>query len=267
MAPDPDTDYYQLNFSQYAKEYRKLLGFTNQSVASDFLGAKDITPPISEPYTNALIARLREIVQKIQLAVRHPLNDRDIREFFAEKIDSPVAQIREHGFLPRMNNQGRRPEDVLFSWLRGHVTAKYFIADIQRIFEIARLDSIGDDDFTREDTFKRSPKADYVANHPNGAFRVELQCGFQKNSDIKQHKVLEAKRVFDNEGVATVCVHLDIFNGQCAFVRLDTIDGDDVNWVTRTQMEGQLVLAIDQNYFKWRLADRYPDFDDLELAI
>jgi len=58
-----------------------------------------------------------------------------------------------------------------------------------------------------------------------------------------------------------------MFNGQCAFIRLDTIDDADVNWVTRTQMEGQYVFAIEQNYFKWRLADDIPHLDELELEL
>jgi hypothetical protein len=52
-----------------------------------------------------------------------------------------------------------------------------------------------------------------------------------------------------------------------AFVRLDTITPSDMNWVTRQQMEGQSVFAIDQNHFKWRLLDGLPLEIDLELDL
>ena len=67
--------------------------------------------------------------------------------------------------------------------------------------------------------------------------------------------------------VKTVCIHIDIFNGQVAFVPLDIIQENDVNFITRQQMEGQSVLSIDQNYFKWRLLDKLPEFDELELSL
>jgi len=94
-----------------------------------------------------------------------------------------------------------------------------------------------------------------------------VQSGFQGVNDIKEHKVREAKRVSDLDGVKTICIHIDLYNGQVAFVRLDSIADDDVNFVTRQQMEGQSVFAIDQNYFKWRLLDEAPDLQDLELDL
>lgn len=163
--------------------------------------------------------------------------------------------------------RARRSEHVLFSWLRGYATAEYFLPSFKTIFGANEFQSIGQDDFSSAETFKRAPTADYCVSRDGQSFRIEVQSGFQSISDVKQHKVIEAKRVFREEGVPTVCVHLDMFNGQCAFIRLDTIDDADVNWVTRTQMEGQYVFAIEQNYFKWRLADDIPHLDELELEL
>jgi hypothetical protein len=94
---------------------------------------------------------------------------------------------------------------------------------------------------------------------------LEIQAGFQGINDIKEHKVREARRIFDENQVKTVAIHFDLFNGQVGFVQLNSISQNDKNFVVRTQMEGQLVFSIDQNYFKWRILDPLPDFCDLDV--
>ena len=117
------------------------------------------------------------------------------------------------------------------------------------------------------DTFRRSPKADLEIIKNNQRIRIEVQSGFQGINDMKEHKVREARRVFEETKEHSICIHIDLFNGQVAFVQLDSIEDNDVNFVTRQQMEGQSVFSIDQNYFKWRLLDSAPCFSDLELSI
>ena len=56
-----------------------------------------------------------------------------------------------------------------------------------------------------------------------------------------------------------------MFNGQVAFVRLDTIEDNDINWITRQQMEGQTVFNIDANYFVWKLTQKPSKIDELNL--
>ena len=51
-------------------------------------------------------------------------------------------------------------------------------------------------------------------------------------------------------------------NGQVAFVQVDNINDEDVNWITRQQMEGQTVFNIDQNYFIWKLTELPPKISD-----
>lgn len=125
----------------------------------------------------------------------------------------------------------------------------------------------GDDDFRALDTFRRTPKADLVLTHRGCEVVLEIQSGFQGINDIKQSKILEAKRVVAENGCATVCVHFDMFNGQVAFVRLDSIAENDLHWVTRQQMEGQTVFNIDQDYFAWRIMDPLPSLDGLDLGL
>ena len=97
--------------------------------------------------------------------------------------------------------------------------------------------------------------------------RIEVQSGFQGINDIKEHKVREARNIYKTLGESSICIHIDVFNGQVAFVSLDTIEENDVHFVTRQQMEGQSVFTIDQNYFKWRLLDPIPSRELLELSL
>ena len=92
-----------------------------------------------------------------------------------------------------------------------------------------------------------------------------MQSGFQGINDIKQHKVLEAKRIKREENISSMVIHLDLFNGQVAFVRLDEIEDDSVNWITRQQMEGQTVFNIDQNYFIWKLIEFPPKYNEMNI--
>ncbi len=166
--------------------------------------------------------------------------------------------MKESNIFPLLNNQGRRPEQVYFSWMRGFIISNYFLKALGLIFEVnvSKIDLIGDDDLKNIETFKRTPKADLeIRLKRKEKIRVEMQSGFTGTNDIKQHKVLEAKKVFQESGVHTVAIHFDLYNGQVAFVKLDEIEENSVNWITRQQMEGQTVFNIDQNYFVWKLME------------
>ena len=116
------------------------------------------------------------------------------------------------------------------------------------------------------ETFKRTPKADLeIKLNGKEKVRIEMQSGFTGINDIKQHKVLEAKRVFRDLGSHTLAIHFDLYNGQVAFIKLDEIEDDSVNWITRQQMEGQTVFNIDQNYFVWKLMEVPPKFTKLNF--
>ncbi len=256
--------------AHYFKHYRKALGFTNQRDAKLFLSGKDIHPGIDWEYLKSMIGRIHEIVEKTHTIASNaeyaPTND--INAFLSSHVDRPFDVIKKNGLIDKLNNQGRRPEQVLFSWLRGYATAAYFIPVVSEILESDTPPKlIGDDDLNKPETFRRTPTADFLLTKNKRNTRIELQSGFQGINDIKEHKVREAHRVLHEYGEHTVCVHIDLFNGQVAFVQLDKIKTNDPNFVTRQQMEGQSVLTIDQNYFKWRLLDKPPTLYDLELEI
>ncbi|MFA6458579.1 MAG: restriction endonuclease [Patescibacteria group bacterium] len=253
---------------EYFKKYRQELGFTNQGAAKDFFAAKDITPVVDFNYINFLNKRLFEIVNKLNEIVDQSLKIENVASFCKENIGVVFQKLKNNNIIPRLNNQGRRPEEVYFSWVRGFVISNYFLGALSVIFGVRIEDiySIGDDDLAKIETFKRTPKADLEISLKNiGKIRLEIQSGFQGINDIKQHKVLEAKRIFAEKGISSIAIHFDLFNGQVAFVKLDGVEDDNTNWITRQQMEGQTVLNIDQNYFVWKLTEKPPKFTDLNF--
>jgi len=257
------------NPAQYFKHYRESIGFSNQGAAKQFLAGKDISPGVDFQYIESLNSRLVEIVAKINDIAHEDYKQLDMVAFSEQNILKPYRTIKDAGLLPRLNNQGRRPEQVLFSWLRGFTIAEYFTPAFSKIFNVSleSITQIGEDDLKNIDTFKRSPKADLEITKEGNKIRVEVQSGFQGINDIKEHKVREARGVYELHGEHSICIHIDLFNGQVAFVQLDSIKENDVHFVTRQQMERQTVFSIDQNHFKWRLLDTLPSFNDLELML
>jgi hypothetical protein len=252
--------------AHYFKSYREKLGFPNQAKAKEFLSGKDISPGIDFHYIDQLNTRIEGIIQALNEVVHSDARRGDIELFSKHHVFSPYETIRSAGLLARLNNQGRRPEEVLFSWLRGYAVAEFFTPSLSKIFtvQIGSIVAIGEDDLKNIETFKRSPKADLEISLGAQKVRIEIQSGFQGVNDIKEHKVREAKRVFEVDQTQTLCIHFDLFNGQVAFVRQDAIKENDVNWITRQQMEGQSVFEINQNFFKWRLLDQMPSFEEIE---
>ncbi len=244
--------------AEYFRQYRQKLGFANQADVKNFFGAKDITPTVNFNYIKLLNKRLYDIVDKVNSIVVNEIKIDDLVAFKKEHIDRTFEIMKESDILPILNNQGRRPEQVYFSWMRGYIISNYFLKALGLVFGVdtSKIDLIGDDDLRSVETFKRTPKADLeISLNGKEKIRIEMQSGFTGINDIKQHKVLEAKRVFHDFGFHTLAIHIDLYNGQVAFIKLDEIEDDSVNWITRQQMEGQTVFNIDQNYFVWKITE------------
>ncbi|HIS08659.1 MAG TPA: restriction endonuclease [Candidatus Scatomorpha intestinipullorum] len=235
------------------KQYRYSLGFNSQQHFKEFLSAKDIKPCIDFTYIDSLNNRLCEIFKRINEIYYKP---RNIESFLQNTLFNTFYLMKRNVILQKLNNQGRRKEEVYFSWMRGFLICEYFKEAICDIFEIekSQILHIGEDNFSSLETFKRTPRADLQIQN----MRIEIQSGFQGINDIKEHKVREAKRIFIEEKIQTLVIHFDIFNGQVAFVDISNIPNDDLNWITRQQMEGQSVFNIEQNYFKWLLKEKPP---------
>jgi len=255
--------------AHYSKRFRAELGFSSQGDAKAFLAGKDISPPIDQAYVDQLLTRLAEILRRLDATVSKTIRQKNIDRFIEKAVFDPARVIQSSGILPRLNNQGRRPEEVLFSWLRGYTIVEYFSPAVAHIFGIqkTKLFRIGDDDFRNPDTFRRTPTADLRLTINNTLVHIEVQSGFQGINDIKEHKLREARRLWRENRIPTICIHFDIFNGQAAFVRLDQINENDIHMVTRQQMEGQSVFAIDPNHFLWRLLDAAPGFSTLDIDL
>lgn len=255
--------------TEYFRQYRQKLGFSNQTDTKNFFGAKDIIPEVDLDYIELLNERLGAILEKINSTVVEEIRLDDLEAFKKEYIDKAFNIIKNNNILPSLNNQGRRPEQVYYSWMRGYVLSSYFLKATSLIFgvDISNIDLIGEDDLRNIETFKRMPKADLEISMNNGGekVRIEAQTGFTGINDIKEHKVREAKKVFHEEGIHTLAIHFDLYNGQVAFVKLDEIEDDSVNWITRQQMEGQTVFNIDQNYFVWKITESPVKYQEMQF--
>jgi hypothetical protein len=212
--------------------------------------------------------RLCDIVDKINKVVADKIKNNDLGAFKKEHINKTFKIMRKSGILQMLNNQGRRPEQVYFSWMRGFIISNYFLKALGLIFNVdtSKIDLIGDDDLKSVETFKRTPKADIeIRLNKKEKIRIEMQSGFTGTNDIKQHKVLEAKKIFREEKIHTIAIHFDLYNGQVAFIKLDEIEDDSVNWITRQQMEGQTVFNIDQNYFIWKITENPMEYKKINF--
>ncbi|MCL1944771.1 MAG: restriction endonuclease [Firmicutes bacterium] len=251
------------------KKYRQQIGIISQKDLKLFLSAKDIVVQINFEYVDNLTLRLKDIIKKINQTVHNEISTTNIQEFIVTNIDNVKDILKESGIISKLNNQGRRPEQVYFSWMRGFVIAKYFAKALSIIFgvEQSQIVSIGKDTLDNPTLFSRQPDADFELQLQNHIIRFEIQSGYQGINDIKQHKVREAKKQYLDKGIITVAIHFDVFNGQVAFVNISSIEDSDINWITRQQMEGQTVFNINQQYFIWRLVDKPPNINDIKDIV
>ena len=243
---------------EYFRQYRQKLGFANQADVKNFFGAKDITPAVDFNYIDLLNKRLYDIVDRLNRVVVDEIKIDNLAFFKKHNIDRVFRIMKKGSVLPKLNNQRRRPEQVYFSWIQGYIISNFFSKALSIIFgvDLSAISSIGDDDLKNLKTFKRTAKADLeITLNKKEKVIIEMQSGFTGTNDIKQHKVIEAKKVFNESGKHTIAIHFDLYNGQVAFIKLDGIEDDSVNWITRQQMEGQSVFNIDQNYFVWKITE------------
>ena len=122
--------------TKYFKEYREKLGFTNQNGVKTFFAGKDIVPTVDYNYINLLNNRLFEIVAKINELVVEDIKVNDLNLFCDENIKSVFEKLKDHNIISKLNNQGRRPEEVYFSWMRGFIISSYFLRALSQIFGV-----------------------------------------------------------------------------------------------------------------------------------
>ncbi|MCY3804329.1 MAG: restriction endonuclease [Candidatus Saccharibacteria bacterium] len=253
--------------SQDFKQYRLQLGFSNQEKAKKFLSGKDIIPDIDFNYLQQLKERTCQIIARINSLMPESLRS-DIKLFEFNTICSAYKHFTSDGLIHKMNNLGRRKEEMTFAWLRGYAVVEYFLPTIMKIFGNKKIKRIGDDSLENISDFRKTPTADLeLSSSQNQPIRLEIQSGFQGINDIKQHKITEARRRFVDQEIETIVIHFDLFNGQVAFVNISQVAEDNVRWITRQQLEGQTVFEIDPNNFIWLLAGEMPSIVMLEEEL
>ncbi len=252
-----------MDFTGRAKSWRAKLGFTSQGACKDYLGGKVIHPDIDEAYLSSLNDHLDDLMLRLGQAVHADIRQGEagLGPFLKAHRDAPLQALRTHGLLAKLNNQGRRPEEVYFNWMRGHLVVQFFLPAISRLFSSFgdQVRFAGTDDYSHAASFRRSGAADLAILRKGlpKAF-VEIQSGFSGINDFKRHKWVEAKTKLDEEGLPTFVVHFDLFNGCAAVFDPLAFSLDGELWVQRQQMEGQWVLPLDPNWFLWDLQGSLP---------
>ncbi len=112
--------------TKYFKDYRLKLGFSNQEGVKKFFGAKDITPTVDYNYINLLNDRLSDIIKKMNSIVHDQTKLQDSETFIQNNVLQVFSKLKESNIITKLNNQGRRPEEVYFSWMRGFIMSAYF---------------------------------------------------------------------------------------------------------------------------------------------
>lgn len=222
----------------FAKEYRKQMGFTNKSVFSTYLRAKDILEP-NWTLIEKKNQRLIEIFEKIQslLIICEPFS---VSSFVRDTTEI----VKENDILPRLNNHGRAVEDVYYNWLQGYLTEKMFLPLISETLQCPSIIRHGGDDLANIESFKRTGDADLV-DHTTKTM-IDVQAGFTGGTfDIKKHKVMKAH---ENKDYKSFVFFADLMNGTYATVPLLSLVSE--TFTPNPRWEGQLCYTVDGNIFQ-----------------
>ncbi|MDD6039413.1 MAG: hypothetical protein PUD20_11560 [bacterium] len=250
----------------YERSFRSSLGFTNQEKLKKYFKATDFVV-VNWDKINQCNARLKEICEKINRTISSDIQIADIDEF-TNKINEAFVIMRDNNIFPRLNNQGRNPDDVYYNWMRGYLICEMFIPAIARIFGIPEENILhtGQDDLTNLETFARAATADLeIITVDNERIRLEMQAGYTGTNDIKRSKILEAISKKQNDNINTYVVHIDVFNGKAAIIDISNADDSRLNY--HKAFENTDVLTINPEWFVWKLANPLPELNTVITSI
>lgn len=218
------------------KQFRKLLGFKSATTTKVFLTAKDIVKinwELIESYND----RLLDIFDRLQNTL--PYSQQNLRTV----VQDAYSTIRQHDILTRLNNHGRTPESVYFSWMQGYLSAIVFQPLIESELQ-CQLEQNGADDLSKPDTFARKSDPDLV-DHRKKLF-VEIQSGFRGSAmDIKKSKV-KAPTEYEY-----YIASFDCFNGRyCVLNTRDLLNLSEDEWYVNPRWEGALCYTVPENRLK-----------------
>ena len=220
-----------------SKSYRKSLGFTNGSKLKDFMSAKDITAinwSLIDLYNHRLI--------QIFTTIQKTLTDQSVNIPFV--VENAHTIFKSNDILCKLNNHGRSPESVYFSWMRGYLTAILFQSFIEKELNCTLIQN-GADDLSNPNTFKRKSDPDFV-DHEKKIF-VEVQSGFKGGKiDIKKTKINPKEKNYE---YYIVCI--DCYNGQyCILNARDLLNIPESEWYQNEEWEGALCYTVPNHYMK-----------------
>ncbi|GHQ77534.1 hypothetical protein VN1235_14540 [Helicobacter pylori] len=77
--------------------------------------------------------------------------------FFKNSIERVFSKIVDTHIIYKLNNQGRRPEEVCFYWMRGFLVAEFFKGFIACLFGTQKetIKFFGGDNFENIESFKK----------------------------------------------------------------------------------------------------------------
>lgn len=252
--------------SNYEREFRKALGFTNQTRLKTYFKANDFII-INWEKIEKLNDRLKEICSKINSALHCSIKWDNICDVTC-KIDSAYDIMRNNNIIPHFNNQGRNPEGVYYNWMRGYIICEMFIPVIALLFGVSVecVHHIGQDDLEKLDTFARAATADLEVRTTSGErIRIEIQAGYTGVNDIKQSKIEEALLRKHKERIDTYIFHFDIFNGKAAILNISNAEIASLRF--HSAFEYTPVLTIESEWFKWKLSEPLTTLSYLSTMI
>lgn len=237
------------------RAFRVILGYPNAEAFKKRLKGKDIIN-VNWGKIELYNTRIKDIFQELNNVIHESIKHEDLT-IFNSKIDDAYRILRENNIIPKLNNNGRNPEDVYYSWMRGYAVCEFFSKALSIVFDVQQesIKAVGDDKLTDIETFSKSPTADLEIEKEDKRIRLEIQSGFTGLNDIKLHKVVEAERVFSAENIYSYIVHFDLYNGKVAIVDISNRPPEDINIEVRQQFEDKEVFSIPSDYFKWAITD------------
>lgn len=250
----------------YEKEFRKNLGFTNAQKLKTHLKATDIKS-VNLKLIKKYNERLSDIIDKLNTALHDDIKFKDT-SILKAKLENAYKIMKVNKIFPKLNNQGRSPEDVYYNWMRGYIICELFIPSISILFKVDEKDikHIGEDDLSNPSTFSRSATADLQLNDSNSIIRIEMQSGFSGNNDIKKSKIIEAINN-QKKGITTYLVHIDVFNGKAAIINITKANLKKLKFNKNPKFEGSETLSIDNNWFKWNLSEALPELNKIVYKL
>ena len=245
------------------REFRVKLGYKNAEKLKDHFKGKDIID-VNWNKIELYNSRIKDIFQELNTVVHESIRYANLTAFNL-KIDNAYKILRENNIIPRLNNNGRPPENVYYNWIRGYAVCEFFSKALSIMFDIpeSSIKTIGNDKLTDIKTFSKSATADLEIKLENKTIRLEIQSGFAGKNDIKRHKVEEAKRVLLSDGIYSYIVHFDLYNGTAAIIDISFLSDDNINWVHRKEFESKVVFSIPPESFKWAITDEPTNYKNI----